>query len=74
MNITPEQVALITVEALEQMVKDAEKKGVVCTVAEIFQEVTTNPQGSTAEYFKVYIKLGLDAIDMLKEKHKNSSK
>ena len=72
LNLTPEQLAFITIEALEQMVKDAKKKNVETTVAEIFEVVTNDPQGTTAEYFKVYLKLGVDAIELVR--NKNSSK
>lgn len=70
LDLTPEQVAFVTIEAINQMVKDGKKKGEDFTVEEIFDAIVAEPNGKVAEYFKVYLQIGVKVLNKLKEEHR----
>lgn len=70
LDLTPEQVSFITIEALNQMVTDGKKKGEDFTVEEIFEAIVAKPNSEVAKYFKVYLQLGVKVLNQLKEEHR----
>lgn len=73
-NLTPEIIAFLTTEALNQMVLDAKKHGRIVTHAEIIETVIADPKGTTALYMGKYIHAGIDGAEIAYKRYLDKQK